>query len=804
MRKGERRRSRHRAQGQSTANGGRVRTGERWQNVRKWIYDKRGKTALAVLQGLAAGVLACCLLNIVFWTEGSFSLREMARNYEESDLFFRQIDKVLSEKIHGQQNETLFELDGEKNLSREIDIQSYGMPSGSVQDMNTTYRLEDLVNFAENGGRQRLHDAIEEALTHQGENGQEAGERLDGQSGELETILPVTGISLAECSRWYSDSADFVLKTYKLLDEVCAQIYERYTEYQTTQEESWSRDAPSNLRYCVQDTTSGILYTNTSAGTYEDAVEAIQRDGSFTSLYEGERSFNIMMANPDNLLNEDAADWFMDERFVSTNEKVYLAVNTDYPVRDVLRMNAEVFARRENIIGISLAGAAISILLLAGGLVLSVLGAGRSSPESEISLTRFDRTPIELSAGLLAILTVIYVVLFHQVTKHLATMSDRERLLCAGAAVCGYLTFLWGVLSLIRRFRAHTIWKDSVMFLLVLTWKKVTSARAASGQLLFFYIIFFILNFLLLLFGRVGIFMVFVLDMAVLLYLLRDMAGKQSIYDGIHRISEGDLEYKIDTAALQGETLEMAKAVNEMGDGLQKAVDAIIRNERLKAELITNVSHDIKTPLTSIVNYVDLLKRENLQGERVRHYIEVLEQKSQRLRQLTEDLVEASKISSGNIELQMIRMQLQSILLQAYGEFQDRFEERGITPVWEMEKEPVCIMADGRQMWRVLENLFGNVYKYAAEGTRIYIDLYREDDMVYLSLQNIAREKLTTDVQELAGRFVRGDKSRSTEGSGLGLSIAQSLVELQGGAFDLAADGDLFRVTMTFPAAEEM
>ena len=401
------------------------------------------------------------------------------------------------------------------------------------------------------------------------------------------------------------------------------------------------------------------------------------------------------------------------------------------------------------------------------------------------------------------VLVVLCVFLFFRILSRPEGLDARERVLASVVVMFGYLTALTGALSLMRRIRAKTIWKNSVVFLLVRTWQKVTAARAASGQLLFFYVIFFILNFAFLLFGRVGIFMVFVLDMAVLLYLLRDMAGKQSVYDGIHQISKGDLTYKIDTAALQGETYEMAKAVNEMGDGLQKAVDAIVRNERLKAELITNVSHDIKTPLTSIVNYVDLLKRENLQGERVQRYIEVLDQKSQRLRQLTEDLVEASKISSGNIELQMVRMQLQSMLQQAYGEFQERFEERSLAPVWEMEKEPVCIMADGRQLWRILENLFGNIYKYAAEGTRIYIELYREEDRAILSLQNTSREKFAVDdAQELAGRFVRGDKSRSTEGSGLGLSIAQSLVELHGGTFEIAADFDLFRVTMEFPLVD--
>lgn len=228
-------------------------------------------------------------------------------------------------------------------------------------------------------------------------------------------------------------------------------------------------------------------------------------------------------------------------------------------------------------------------------------------------------------------------------------------------------------------------------------------------------------------------------------------------------------------------------------------LDAIVRNERLKAELITNVSHDIKTPLTSIVNYVDLLKRENLEGERVQHYIEVLEQKSQRLRQLTEDLVEASKISSGNIELHMDRLQLQSMIWQAGGEFEERFEEHGLTVNYALVREPVFIMADGRQLWRILENLLGNICKYAREETEVSVSLESRDGRAYLAIENTSREPLPEEAQELTGRFVRGDRSRSTEGSGLGLSIAQSLTELQNGTFEISAHDGRFRAALSFP-----
>lgn len=765
----------------------------------KLIYKKSVKAILLALQIAAAGVVVFCLLNIGFWLEDSYSIWEMSRNYEETDLFFRQADTIITHKIRGKQNVALFETDGEYNGNKEIDIRSYGTSNSSVRDLNTSYTLADLLKFAESGGRARLHTAISRALDEQEKSGREAGEVLDEQSDDLETITPVTGISLSECSRWYSNPADFVLDLYQSLDRVSEEIYGRYQEYTFLQDEGWSEEAPSNLKYCIENTATGEIYTNTGQTKYAAAVEAVRADEDFISLYEGERSFNIMTANPDNVLNNSAADWFMQERFVNTNEKVFLAVNTAYPVSDELKIGNDIFAKREGIVFGSLALAVLCCLLIAFCFALCVLGAGWTEGRCTPTAARIDRIPTELAAGLFLTIGVLYLIAFLNWLPSPENMTESERVATSVFGASAYAVFLAGSLSLVRRKRTQTLWSNSICLMLLRTWRQVTSARAASGQFLFFYIIFVILNFIFLLLGNIGFFLMLVLDVAVLLYLLQDMTGKQSIYEGIHQISKGDQEYKIDTGALQGETYEMAKAVNDMGDGLQKAVEAIIKNERLKAELITNVSHDIKTPLTSIVNYVDLLKRENLPDERVRHYVEVLEQKSQRLRQLTEDLVEASKISSGNVELQMMKLQFQSMLQQAWGEFQERYEERGLIPVWEVEKEPACIMADGRQLWRILENLLGNIYKYAMEGTRVYFELYREDRTVYLVLQNTSRETIAVDAQELTARFVRGDKSRTTEGSGLGLSIAQSLVELQGGTFSISVEDDQFRATVSFP-----
>ena len=227
----------------------------------------------------------------------------------------------------------------------------------------------------------------------------------------------------------------------------------------------------------------------------------------------------------------------------------------------------------------------------------------------------------------------------------------------------------------------------------------------------------------------------------------------------------------------------------------------------MKADLITNVSHDIKTPLTSIINYVDLLKRENIQDEKVKGYIKVLDEKSQRLKHLTVDLVEASKISSGNVVYEMKNINFPELINQAVAEFSDKFEEKGLNVVAELECDNPIVVADSRHMWRIIENLLNNVCKYAMPQTRIYINLKTEEIAkvlyTWVSIKNISAQALNINANELTERFIRGDVSRSSEGSGLGLSIAKSLTEGQNGKFNIYLDGDLFKVTVAMPASKE-
>lgn len=275
------------------------------------------------------------------------------------------------------------------------------------------------------------------------------------------------------------------------------------------------------------------------------------------------------------------------------------------------------------------------------------------------------------------------------------------------------------------------------------------------------------------------------------------------INSSLKRISEGDTSYEVPEKGFTGGELEAVRSINSISDGLSRAINEQVKADRLKADLITNVSHDIKTPLTSIINYVDLIKRENIDNEKVKEYIDVLDRKSARLKNLTEDLVEASKASSGNIKMEMCRLNMSELAGQAGGEFEDKFRKRKLEFILNTPEEPAYIMADGRHLWRVFENLLNNAAKYAMENTRIYADVVRENGTCIFTIKNISQDKLNISPDELTERFIRGDVSRSTEGSGLGLSIAKSLTSLMGGRLVIEIDGDLYKAKVILNEAAE-
>lgn len=403
------------------------------------------------------------------------------------------------------------------------------------------------------------------------------------------------------------------------------------------------------------------------------------------------------------------------------------------------------------------------------------------------------------------------------VHEHVETILHYLTVLGAlyGFTASFFFSIIW--YSLARRIKGRNLWKDSFLHWI---WEKcyngaamVIYHRSTTIRTLIPYNMFLIVN----LFGLAAIYIfedrnylvvtvlisILIFDAMIGVILFRRNAEMADIMDAIKRIRQGEVDCQLEVDKLHGENREIAEAVNNIGEGIRTAVATSMKDERMKADLITNVSHDIKTPLTSIINYVDLLKRQKIETEPVKSYIEILDTKSQRLKQLTDDLVEASKISSGNIVLEKEKINLTELFNQSIGEFSEKFEEKQLQVVFSNSELEAYIYADSRRMWRIIENLFNNIYKYAMPVTRVYINMSVEEGVIEASVKNISQMQLNIKSDELTERFIRGDVARATEGSGLGLSIAKSLTEVQGGEFSVYLDGDLFKVTLQFPEFDE-
>jgi len=380
------------------------------------------------------------------------------------------------------------------------------------------------------------------------------------------------------------------------------------------------------------------------------------------------------------------------------------------------------------------------------------------------------------------------------------------------------LVLLAAMLSLATRFKKGKWWRNTIVWrlmrwckrlwkrcwralmemvrILPLTWRVILGLLAVLGaQSILTVLVFHTYG---------GAFLLFFLAAAVMDVGLAAAAAWltvqfQKVQDMGAALAAGDLEAQLDTEKMYFDVKRHAEDLNAIGVGMNKAVEQRLKSERLKTELITNVSHDIKTPLTSIVNYVDLLKKEDLPPD-AREYLAVLDRQSRRLKKLTEDLVEASKASTGNVTVNLEPIVVNEIIHQAVGDYDEKLAAGKLEVIVNTYEGNLMALADGRLLWRVLDNLLSNVCKYAMAGTRVYVDLSARDGRVYLSIKNISRDPLNVSADELMERFVRGDASRHTEGSGLGLNIARSLMDLMGGGFALYVDGDLFKAELSLRA----
>ena len=483
-----------------------------------------------------------------------------------------------------------------------------------------------------------------------------------------------------------------------------------------------------------------------------------------------------------------------------------IGIDTELSAEDDIYEASREYEQLHPWIKVSIVAALVSLMGWIISLVYLTLATGRRTGEEKIHLNPIDKIKTEILVAAFIFMMAELVILITKVNSEewavygIIVASGTVSLVIDGLFLIFYL-------SMVRRMKAEMLWETSVACWLESGIRKVFARQKTTVRVLLLFAGHMAVCFVL----AVGAFYYQSMTALVLLLLfsagecymiLRKAVEQYQIRLGVEKIRDGALSGKIDIEQLHGEEKSLAEAINNIGEGLLHAVDDSTKNERMKADLITNVSHDIKTPLTSIINYVNLMKLEKIDNERVQGYIKILDEKSQRLKQLTADLVEASKISSGNVKLDMQVIDLVELVYQTSGEFNEKFEQKELTIVTKLPKTAVLIRADGRQLYRVIENLYNNVAKYALEKTRVYVDIAYVEEKVVFSIKNVSEHSLArenSNAGDLTERFIRGDSSRTTEGSGLGLSIAKSLTVLMGGVFDIKVDGDLFKASITFP-----
>lgn len=441
---------------------------------------------------------------------------------------------------------------------------------------------------------------------------------------------------------------------------------------------------------------------------------------------------------------------------------------------------------------------AVGVILFFALATFLMCSAGHYAGEEKPRLNNFDKFPFD-------ILTAGYLLVFLAEIGVLNTLYHRSIIFLIAFVVFFFVDFLLLLLyayTLAARIKVGGLFKGTVTYKIIkksfyllrripLIWK-TTLAVSVIFILEYICIILFEFDTPTLIFAW------FISRCFIIPAVLLIAIAFKRLQKGSQKIANGNIDYKINTDNMLFDLRQVGENLNNINSGMKKAVDEQMKSERFKTELITNVSHDIKTPLTSIINYVDLIKKEDCDNEKIKEYTEVLDRQSSRLKKLVDDLVEASKASSGVLAVDMKPCEIGVLLSQTAGEYGEKLEKAGLELVLTKPEAPVTIMADGRHLWRIFDNLMNNICKYSLPSSRVYLTLEEQDGNAVVTFKNISKTPLNITSDELMERFVRGDSSRNTEGSGLGLSIAKSLTELQKGRFDLTVDGDLFKATLTF------
>ena len=556
----------------------------------------------------------------------------------------------------------------------------------------------------------------------------------------------------------------------------------------------------SDIDFLFVNPEQSIAVTNLEHTMNTDTIEEIKNQIKSSEVYWNIESGNVD-TNINNLKIENIKYRTQYKQIEDLNKNIYTALSdTDSYYTHFVEIKL-VYDVAKELYKVSVPLIIISGIILIFGVISVIAGIGRSGKNNKINLNWYDKVPLE-------IVTILY---FLGILLNVAIVADLSYsgilysiIICIIDFILFYIFSIITLETIVKRIKTKTLLKSTLIYFICHEIKKTYTNRKVTTKVILLFLAFSIILFTLVALAMDSAFFVLILIgylFAVLWLLIQAAIKFNKVREAVKSIYEGNTNIRLNETEMKGVLKELTIYINDIAGGLSNAINQSLKSERLKTELITNVSHDIKTPLTSIINYVDLLKKEKMPNEKCTEYLMILENKSQRLKKLTEDLIEASKASSGNIKLNIERINVNELVKQISGEFEDRFKAKGLEEILTLPEEEIFINADGRYMYRVLENIYSNAAKYALENTRVYMDIIPKQKTVVIQMKNVSKEKLNISVDELMQRFVRGEASRNTEGSGLGLSIANSLTELQGGKFHIYLDGDLFKVTIGFEKA---
>ena len=597
---------------------------------------------------------------------------------------------------------------------------------------------------------------------------------------------------------------------------------ERYPNYrnQAIQDQLYEYDdATKELQrytdfyYCLVNNVTGEQISNCSLETISELNVSSFLDGKYTkgtTVYDTEYYYTY--TDDGKLLNYFYYDNYLDSVsriLFNSGYSLYAGVDDNVETGDgIFAQQYQAFESRKSNAPRAVMSAAVCFLIMVAGMIYLISVAGKTSKNSEVTLIATDYIFNDIwTIIFIAVAVVSYIIAANLIKNiyfvNLEWVSIIKGLICLLFMV-DVVVFMCYVTGISRQIKKKRLFSNTILGAFIRWVASFFKESTFRIWIVICLVLYAFINCVLTFIAceaesAIPVVVIIIFDISGLFFAARALKSMKKIMVAVKETSEGNFDKKVDPDEISPSLKNFAIDVSNMQNGLKQAVGRAVKGEKMKTELITNVSHDLKTPLTSIITYVDLLKREDLHNEKAQNYVAILDEKTKRLKQLIEDLVEASKASSGNLAVSKNKLNLRGLVEQSLGEFEERIEDSELE--FKINTiDDVDIYADGRHMWRIMENLISNALKYAMPKTRVFIDIYKTENEGVLVVKNVSVVPIdSVDLKSLTERFVRGDASRTTEGAGLGLSITQSLSEIQGGKLEITSDGDVFKAAVKMP-----